>query len=68
MGCSTRLYLLQGPSDDMEEESNLTVTELKAKRQSELQARELAELSRKQKEEEEQKKREEAGVDWGMGM
>lgn len=52
----------------MEAESELTVTELKAKRQLELQARELAELNRKQKEEEDQKKRDEAGIDWGMGM
>lgn len=67
LGGSTRLYLLQGPPDDMEEESELSVTELKAKRQLELQARELAEINRKQKEEEEEKRRAEAGVDWGMG-
>ncbi|KAJ1520845.1 hypothetical protein ONE63_003933 [Megalurothrips usitatus] len=67
LGGSTRLYLLQGPPEDMEAESELTVTELKAKRQSELQARELAEAAQKQKEEEEKKKREEEGIDWGMG-
>ena len=67
LGASTRIYLLQGPPDDMEDESELTVTELKAKRQLELQARELAEITRKQKEEEEQRKREEEGIDWGMG-
>ncbi|XP_011870899.1 PREDICTED: kanadaptin [Vollenhovia emeryi] len=66
-GCSHRKYILQAPLNDQEEESELTVTQLKEKRLEELQEREI-----RQKEEEEAKERarqaaEDEGIDWGMG-
>jgi hypothetical protein len=67
LGLSTRLFLLQGPEEDMEEESELTVTQLKEKRQLELAAKELEELEYQQLEEERLKLEEEQGIDWGMG-
>ncbi|KAJ9593945.1 hypothetical protein L9F63_014659 [Diploptera punctata] len=66
LGCSTRLFVLWGPEDDMEEESELTVTQLKEKRQVELATRELEELEKQRLEEEKAKKEEEQGIDWGM--
>lgn len=51
----------------MEDESELTVTQLKQKRQVELAARELEELKYQQQEEERAKREEEQGIDWGMG-
>lgn len=66
-GGSSRMYILQGPAEDMEQESDLTVTELKEKYREEKLARELLEL----KELEDQQLREEKemneGIDWGMG-
>lgn len=67
LGLSTRLFLLQGPEKDMEDESELTVTQLKQKRQVELAARELEELEYQWQEEERAKREEEQGIDWGMG-
>lgn len=71
MGLSSRSYLLTGPANDTEEESEFTVTELKQKRQEELAKRAEAEKEalRKKQEEEEiiRKKLEEKGVDWGLG-
>ncbi|PNF17431.1 hypothetical protein B7P43_G02964, partial [Cryptotermes secundus] len=67
LGLSTRLFLLQGPEEDMEEESELTVTQLKEKRQLELAAKELEELEYQRQEEERLKLEEEQGIDWGMG-
>lgn len=67
LGLSTRLFLLQGPKQDMEDESEFTVTQLKEKRQLELAARELEELEYRQQEEERAKREEEQGIDWGMG-
>jgi protein phosphatase 1D len=61
------LFLLQGPEEDMEDESQLTVTQLKQKRQVELAARELEQLEYQQQEEERAKQEEEHGIDWGMG-
>ncbi|XP_026813204.1 LOW QUALITY PROTEIN: kanadaptin [Rhopalosiphum maidis] len=66
-GGSTRMYLLQGPTDDEEKESELTVTELKAKRQAELEQREREQELQRLKREEEERKKMEQGVDWGMG-
>jgi protein phosphatase 1D len=67
LGLSTRLFVLQGPEEDMEDESELTVTELKERRQLQLAAKELEELEYQQKEEERLKLEEEQGIDWGMG-
>ncbi|KAK9882147.1 hypothetical protein WA026_019664 [Henosepilachna vigintioctopunctata] len=78
LGCSTRSYLLNGPEEDKESESELSVSELKQKRQElitmmEDEKRRKLELIQKeeeerQKEKEERLKREEErGIDWGMG-
>lgn len=67
LGLSTRLFLLQGPEEDMEDESELTVTQLKEKRQVELAAKELEELEYQRQQEERLKLEEEQGIDWGMG-
>lgn len=67
LGLSTRLFLLQGPEQDMEAESELTVTQLKEKRQVELAAREIKELEYQRQEEERTKREEDQGIDWGLG-
>ena len=51
----------------MEAESELTVTQLKEKRQAELAARETEELEYQRQEEERVKREEDQGIDWGMG-
>jgi hypothetical protein len=51
----------------MEDESELTVTQLKQKRQVELAAKELEELEYQRQEEERAQQEEEQGIDWGMG-
>jgi hypothetical protein len=51
----------------MEAESELTVTQLKEKRQTELAAREIEELEHQRREEERAKREEDQGIDWGMG-
>ncbi|KAM4040524.1 kanadaptin isoform 2-T2 [Anomaloglossus baeobatrachus] len=76
-GGSTRLFILQGPDEDQEAESELTVTQIKeVRRQKEsLQKRMLGDDSdeednTEEKEVTEQKERggsEEAGCTWGMG-
>lgn len=72
LGSSMRMFILQGPDDDMEEESDLTVTQLKEKRKLEIEERELKEMQRKEEEEENRKRLEEKeaneGIDWGMGV
>lgn len=61
------MFILQGPEDDEEPESDLSVTEMKQQRQERLAAAE-AERARAEAEEEERVKKEaERGIDWGMG-
>lgn len=67
LGCSQRSYILTGPEDDQEEESELSVTELKQLRDQKIKEREeqarLAQLALEEK----RRREEERGVDWGMG-
>lgn len=69
-GCSTRMFILQGPTEDQEPESEFTVTELKEMRQQELQERERRKEEEsellKQKELKEKEELENRGVDWGI--
>ncbi|KAL6433212.1 hypothetical protein ACFW04_006434 [Cataglyphis niger] len=65
LGCSQRKYILQAPND-LEEESELSVTQLKEKRLEELRERKI----RQQEEEVEERTKQAAeseGIDWGMG-
>ncbi|XP_004524183.1 kanadaptin [Ceratitis capitata] len=64
LGASTRSYILQGPQEDEEPESELTITELREKHQQKLAAAE-AEAVRKAGEAEERERNE--GISWGMG-
>ena len=71
LGNSTRTYLLTGPSEDMEAESDLSVTELKRRRLEEIKRREEeereVELKEQMQRQAAEKKLEERGVDWGIG-
>ncbi|XP_052845606.1 kanadaptin [Drosophila gunungcola] len=64
LGGSTRVYILQGPGEDEEPESELSVTELRQKREKELAdaavEREIRLLQAEERERNE-------GVSWGMG-
>ncbi|UYV82969.1 SLC4A1AP, partial [Cordylochernes scorpioides] len=60
-GGSTRMFILQGPEEDEEPESELTVTEIK-----ELARKRIEELKAKAEEPEEKEEEENAGIDWGM--
>ncbi|XP_011197567.2 kanadaptin isoform X1 [Bactrocera dorsalis] len=64
LGASTRSYILQGPEEDAEPESDLTVTELR-EQQKQKQAAAEADAIRKKAETEEQERNE--GINWGMG-
>ncbi|XP_058128812.1 kanadaptin isoform X1 [Anopheles ziemanni] len=66
LGSSSRTYILQGPSDDEDAPTALTITELKeqARKQQELR-KEMAEIERKEKERIE-KLKESEGITWGM--
>ncbi|KAH8358554.1 hypothetical protein KR093_000847 [Drosophila rubida] len=64
LGNSTRVYILQGPSEDEEPESELTVTELREQREQQVAAA-AAEKVRKAQEAAERERNE--GVSWGMG-
>jgi len=64
LGGSTRVYILQGPGEDEEPESELSVTELRQKREKEL-ADAAVEREIRLLEAEERERNE--GVSWGMG-
>ncbi|XP_056343440.1 kanadaptin [Oenanthe melanoleuca] len=72
-GGSSRLFLLQGPKEDQESESELTVTELKALRkqqQAKLERTMLGEDSDEEDEKEERSERSQnsdMSCSWGMG-
>ncbi|XP_015602841.1 kanadaptin [Cephus cinctus] len=69
-GCSQRKFILQAPPEDVEEESELSLTELKEKRRLDLEERARMENERKVEEEEAERLRKEQeeneGIDWGM--
>ncbi|XP_012265159.2 kanadaptin [Athalia rosae] len=70
-GCSQRKFIIHGPTEDEEEETELTLTELKENRRLELaerERREREELLRIEEEKRLRKEKEEnEGIDWGMG-
>ncbi|KAK4881671.1 hypothetical protein RN001_004990 [Aquatica leii] len=71
LGCSTRSYVLTGPDEDCEAESELSLTELRIQRAEKLLKQELelkeARLKEEREKEERQKRLQERGVDWGLG-
>lgn len=68
---SSRNFILQGPQEDEEPESEYTISELKEMKVKEQQAAEAAEKQRilmeALEQEKKKKKEEEDGIDWGMG-
>ncbi|XP_011690458.1 PREDICTED: kanadaptin [Wasmannia auropunctata] len=66
-GCSQRKYIMQAPLDDQEEESELSVTQLKEKRLEELREREMRQQEEEEAEERAKQEAENEGIDWGMG-
>ncbi|XP_017483074.1 PREDICTED: kanadaptin [Rhagoletis zephyria] len=64
LGASTRSYILHGPAEDEEPESDLTVTELREQHRQKL-LETAAEAVRKATEAEERERNE--GINWGMG-
>ncbi|XP_077266289.1 kanadaptin isoform X1 [Temnothorax americanus] len=66
-GCSQRKYIMQAPPDDQEEESELSVTQLKEKRLAELREREIRQQEEEEAEERARQVAEKEGIDWGMG-
>ncbi|XP_030752129.1 kanadaptin isoform X2 [Sitophilus oryzae] len=67
LGCSQRSYILTGPEDDEEEESELSVTELKQLKAQKIAEREEKLRKEELEREERKRKEEERGVDWGLG-
>ena len=55
---------LQGPEDDQEDESELTITEMKNQREQKKKEEELLENLA---DDEPEKKKEDSGCSWGMG-
>ncbi|CAL1536937.1 unnamed protein product [Lymnaea stagnalis] len=70
-GGSSRLHILQGPSEDEEEESEMTITEIKAQKMKFQKEAEILQQLEMQEEmqrlEEEKKMLEDKGCGWGMG-
>ncbi|XP_050081611.1 kanadaptin isoform X3 [Anopheles aquasalis] len=66
LGSSSRNYILQGPPDDEDEPSAMTITEIKEQTAKIRKLRdEMAEIERKERERIE-KLKEEEGISWGM--
>lgn len=66
LGSSSRVYILQGPPEDEEAPSAMTITEMKEMRQKQEKLREeMAEIERQEKERIE-KLKESEGINWGM--
>ncbi|XP_023234233.1 kanadaptin-like [Centruroides sculpturatus] len=63
-GGSSRMFILQGPSEDEENESEYTVTEIKEMRRQQEEKLKMLEEKEKCKEEE---SHESEGIDWGLG-
>lgn len=66
LGGSQRKYILQAPNDQ-EEESELSVTQLKEKRLEELRERKIRQEEEEEAEERAKQAAENEGIDWGMG-
>lgn len=66
-GGSQRKFILQAPSDDQEEESEYTITELKEIRRLEIEERKRKEAEELERLKELKEKEENEGIDWGMG-
>ncbi|XP_052888391.1 kanadaptin [Anopheles moucheti] len=67
LGSSSRTYIFQGPVDDDEESTReVTITEMRVRKQKQIELREeFEEIARKEKERVE-KLKEEEGITWGM--
>lgn len=66
-GGSQRKFILLAPSDDQEEESEYSITELKEMRRLEIQERKRQEEEELNRLKELKEKEESEGIDWGMG-
>lgn len=66
-GGSSRNFILEGPEDDQEDESDLTVTEIKELRKKQEEEARQREAEAKAKAEADKTKENEDGVDWGLG-